>query len=273
MANSNPARIRLLIHHPTPAGWPLAVIGGHPALGDWRAPQRMTLGPARPLPQGGQGRYWEYAFAVSHTLLPLEYRYVMLDDATETAVWEREPNRCLAPADLDRVVAGVVEIIDANFVAGMECDAVPPALFLGPYPQSLDDVNCLRARGVSAVLNVQTDADMRLRHIPWDRYVNYYRQAGIECYRLPITDFDEEDLVARLPAAVQLLKRLVDAGNQVYVHCTAGMGRSPAVVIAYLCRYHGKELLEALNYVKRHRPVICPNVQAIHRALFLESID
>ena len=273
MPNSTATLIHLLIHHPTEADYTLAVIGGHEALGNWREPQRMTLGPERTLLNRGRGRCWEYAFTLSDpAAFPLEYRYLILNEKTGAAIWEREPNRRLTVSDLDKVENGTLEVIDANFVSGMDFHAVPPCLFLGPYPQSFQDVEILKAHGVTAVLSVQTDGDLRLRRLHWDRFEEHYRQAGIDCYRLPIEDFDEEDLVAKLPAAVQLLKRLVDEGKQVYVHCTAGMGRSPAVVVMYLSQYHGKSLMEALEYVSACRAVVCPNVNAIIRALELSLI-
>ena len=260
--------IRLLIHHHTEADYTLAVVGGHEALGSWSEPRRMRLGPERPLLNGGRGRCWEYAFTLPDpTALPVDYRYLILNEKTGATLWEREPNRRIAIPDLDKARDGTLEVIDTNFVGGMDFHAVPPSLFLGPYPQTQEDVELLKAHGVTAVLSVQTDGDLRLRRIQWDRFETHYREAGIDCYRLPIEDFNEEDLVAKLPAAVQLLKHLVDEGKQVYVHCTAGMGRSPAVVVMYLSRYHGKSLMEALEYVSTCRAVVCPNVNAIIRAL------
>lgn len=52
-------------------------------------------------------------------------------------------------------------------------------------------------------------------------------------------------------------------GLQVYVHCTAGMGRAPAVVLTYLCLYTGMEPDEADLFVKSHRKVSVPNMRAV----------
>lgn len=266
--DNTPISIRLLIYHPTPSGAVLAVIGNHPALGEWREPQTMTLGPPRQLLSGVQGRCWEYVFTTSNqNTLEIPYRYLIIDTIAATAVWEREPNRTLRlPQDtIDSFQ--VYEVMDSNFVAGMTFDAVPPHLFLGPYPQLPEDVEALRAQGVTAVLNLQTEADIRLRRVDLDRLKGCYREAGISFHQLAIEDFNETDLVAKLPAALDLLKRLVDAGHQVYLHCTAGMGRSAALAVAYISVYHGKPLEEALAYVKHHRPVICPNLNALRRLL------
>lgn len=48
-------------------------------------------------------------------------------------------------------------------------------------------------------------------------------------------DFDPDSLRKGLPKAVSLLQWAVSDGKgRVYVHCTAGLGRAPAVAIAYI---------------------------------------
>jgi len=49
----------------------------------------------------------------------------------------------------------------------------------------------------------------------------------------------------------------------VYVHCTAGMGRAPAVVLVYLCLFQGMEPDEANLFVKSYRSVSVPNMRAV----------
>jgi protein-tyrosine phosphatase len=52
-------------------------------------------------------------------------------------------------------------------------------------------------------------------------------------------------------------------GLQVYVHCTAGMGRAPAVVLTYLCLYQGMDPDGADLFVKTYRKVSVPNMRAV----------
>lgn len=61
----------------------------------------------------------------------------------------------------------------------------------------------------------------------------------------------------------------------VLVHCGAGKSRSVAVVIAYLCRYAGMSLTEALAFVSARRPSACPApcfIEAIKRWLRLDEL-
>jgi len=45
----------------------------------------------------------------------------------------------------------------------------------------------------------------------------------------------------------------------VFVHCQGGISRSATIVIAYLMYKNNMTVNEASNYVKEHRPCICPN--------------
>jgi protein-tyrosine phosphatase len=58
-------------------------------------------------------------------------------------------------------------------------------------------------------------------------------------------DFDAFDLRLRLPAVVSKLHKLVNCnGGVTYIHCTAGLGRAPAVALAYMFWILGYSLNE-----------------------------
>ena len=86
-------------------GQSLAIVGSHPALGDWNA--------ARYLRMEYLGQYdWMISVNVEAVLLPLEYKYVIIDDATNALVaWEEGDNRTtdgLLPPDVTTVPEGTV---------------------------------------------------------------------------------------------------------------------------------------------------------------------
>jgi protein-tyrosine phosphatase len=80
-----------------------------------------------------------------------------------------------------------------------------------------------------------------------------------------VRDFDPADLREKLHECVRVLDSLLRASHSVYLHCTAGTGRSPAVAIAYLHRCWGWYLDIAAAYIKAHRPS-SPNLEAIRLA-------
>jgi protein-tyrosine phosphatase len=54
--------------------------------------------------------------------------------------------------------------------------------------------------------------------------------------RVPVRDFDAAELRSKLPECVRNLDGLLSAGHLVYLHCTAGINRSPTVAMAFLYR-------------------------------------
>lgn len=92
-----------------------------------------------------------------------------------------------------------------------------------------------------------------------DRYGKVHPSRGLEDYLDDATSF----IAAHIRRGCVL------------VHCGAGKSRSVAVVIAYLCRYAGMSLTEALAYVSARRPGACPApcfIEAIKRWLRLDEL-
>jgi protein-tyrosine phosphatase len=148
----------------------------------------------------------------------------------------------------------------------MDCDRVTDEIIVGEYPAKAYDVGWLAKRlGVTAVLSLQTDEDLEGLGVDQDELEQAYREAGIEARRVQIRDFDREDLALHLPRAVRELRELLEAGHTVYLHCTAGAGRSPSVAVAYLHWVVGKGLVEAERLVRSRRPCT-PDLQAIEQA-------
>lgn len=85
---------------------------------------------------------------------------------------------------------------------------------------------------------------------------------------------DAHDLGDYLDDAMQFIAHHIARGC-VLVHCGVGKSRSVAIVVAYLCRYAGMSLSEALSFVRERRPGACPApcfVDAIKRWLKLDEL-
>ncbi len=204
----------------------------------------------------------------------------------DSAIWEREPNRKLKiltdlnllnsesdeisreGREVEVLRNSHIERLDINFVSGLKFDKIGNFLiFIGPYPQNEEDIENIANSQIDAVLNVQTDLDMQHRQINWNSNLKAYVKHDIEIVRHPIRDFDQSDLIEKLKEASDILKNLLENGYVVYVHCTAGMSRAAATVIAYLVFYHDYTLEEAHDYVKSFREIICPNLKAIETVI------
>lgn len=129
-----------------------------------------------------------------------------------------------------------------------------PGFYLGTYPEGFDDIEMLENKcGITAVLCLQTSEDLRGRNLEWSILKPTYEHFQIEAHRVPMRDFDYEDQRRVLPQAVSVLADLLTKGHTVYLHCNAGVGRSPLVAMAYLYWCRGLSLEEAINHVEELR--------------------
>ncbi len=53
--------------------------------------------------------------------------------------------------------------------------------------------------------------------------------------------------------ATKFINDAIKSDGKVYVHCMAGISRSPTIVIAYLMKYEKMNLDDAYNFVKSRR--------------------
>ncbi|KAI3957955.1 hypothetical protein MKW98_020597 [Papaver atlanticum] len=119
---------------------------------------------------------------------------------------------------------------------GMNYKLILDNLIVGSQPQKPEDIEHLRDEmNVAYILNLQQDRDVEFWGIDLQLIVDRCKEIGIRHMRRPATDFDGDSLRSGLPKAVSSLEWAVEEGKgRVYVHCTAGLGRAPAVAIAYM---------------------------------------
>jgi protein-tyrosine phosphatase len=152
----------------------------------------------------------------------------------------------------------------------MDFNQVLPQVLVGSCPQSTDDIDWLtRDHAITAVLNLQTDEDLQYWQIDWRELKGHYQTSGVSVRRVPVTDFDVDDLSDKLPRCVNTLDDLLTEGHKVYVHCNAGINRSPSTVVAYLHWIQKRPLEDALIHVLRCRACE-PYLDAIRNSAGLE---
>lgn len=132
-------------------------------------------------------------------------------------------------------------------------EMIPDRLWVGGYLRP-EDAGLLAKQLISTVLSLQTDEDLAVYGIQIKKLLKAYQAADIELRRVPIPDFDKESLVANLPLCVsELEEALKPEWARVYLHCTAGLNRSPTVAAAYLIRSGNMSAKEAYDYVTARR--------------------
>lgn len=78
---------------------------------------------------------------------------------------------------------------------------------------------------------------------------------------LNIHDEDDQNLLQHFETCLNYIEgALAQQDKVVFVHCIAGVSRSPTIVIAYLMRKEKKNFEDAFTFVKGQRPCIQPNV-------------
>ncbi|KAG5190251.1 protein-tyrosine phosphatase-like protein, partial [Tribonema minus] len=77
--------------------------------------------------------------------------------------------------------------------------------------------------------------------------------------RLELADAGHQKISHCFDAVVSAIDCARAAGGACLVHCTAGISRSPALVIAYLMKTKRWSLAAALAHMQKCRPSVSPN--------------
>ena len=129
---------------------------------------------------------------------------------------------------------------------------------VGATPVSREDMEVLREAGFMARL------DLIEKHEPGYRG----EVEGIEYKNIPTPDLAEDGAGATVPdeviiEAVRYIRKNVEAGRPVYVHCRWGANRSAVVVTAYLCAIKKIRPYEAIRMLKERHPEANPNYRQV----------
>ena len=125
-------------------------------------------------------------------------------------------------------------------------DKVDDKLFVGDFTGANDQAQLLDARisaVVQAVPAILSDA----------------RFPGINYLNVPVDDSPTENISRYLPEAIAFIQAAHNEGQNVLVHCAAGISRSSTVACAYLMVKHNMDFDSTLKYVRQSRPIATPN--------------
>lgn len=132
-------------------------------------------------------------------------------------------------------------------------DQITDIIYLGSRIASVGDYRSLRAEGVRACVDLKKEgAD------PWDFEAFLW---------LPTPDQDPPS-PENLQMGLAFLRQCERSRLPVFVHCMAGVGRSPTLVLAHLLTgpYKNAGVHSALQFISSRRPVINPNAEQVKAA-------
>ena len=128
-------------------------------------------------------------------------------------------------------------------------------LFLGDMVDANNEIN-LHNKNITCVICVAEDIMIKLN----DPAIKVYKYNLQDDYNCDISLYFDEILT------------LIDNEKTVLVNCVAGISRSSTIVIAYLMKYYGLKLKEALVCVRAKRNMICPNKKFLKYLFDYEKI-
>lgn len=142
---------------------------------------------------------------------------------------------------------------------------ITPEIIIGTCPMTSKDLERIHSEtGVSGVLSLQHDDCLSYWRIDYDELKKTADRLRIEMVRCPIIDFDVPDMRRNLPKAVSSLAYLITQGHKTFIHCTAGLGRAPLTVLAYLIWLKTLQPDDAIRRILNGRPGAVPAWEALY---------
>jgi atypical dual specificity phosphatase len=144
---------------------------------------------------------------------------------------------------------------------------IPQQIAIGSLPTA-ELYPVMMTAGIKAILTLCTEAEGQ----PTPEM-----QSSFQCIRHALPDsYAAETLQPHsLAKAVAIVHQFVTARQPLYVHCLAGIERSPTVCAAYLCLHQGLQPWEALHCLRQVNPkthLIDSQIQAIQQLVREKSV-
>jgi len=120
---------------------------------------------------------------------------------------------------------------------GLYYHQITDSILVGTQPWEKGSIGYLKEKeNVTVLFNTQEDGNFAYWKVDIGEREAEAREANVLLHRQPIVDFSFDSLREQLPEAASEFDRLMHRSEEevIYCHCTAGMGRSPAAVIACL---------------------------------------
>ena len=119
-------------------------------------------------------------------------------------------------------------------------------LFLGTFTNACDNEE-LKRINIKYILNCAIECNNN--NIP----------KNIKELHLKVRDDKNFDIIPFFKQSNDFINKARESGNNILIHCKAGISRSATFAIAYLIEYFGYDFNSALELIKKHRDRINPN--------------
>ena len=137
-----------------------------------------------------------------------------------------------------------------------EIDQITETIYLGNVEAIIKEKRKLKKLGIKKILSVMPSFGTH-----FDSYE--FKQKIIEVdddYRANIIQYFQECIL------------FIEGNDKIFIHCAAGMSRSPTIVIAYIMWKKRISLDEAIRFVREKRPAISPNANFMNQLKIFQDL-
>ena len=125
---------------------------------------------------------------------------------------------------------------------------IVPHLFISNWDTS-NNINFIQEKNIKAVITLE----MSLKPA---EIVRYYKMHNIDFIHIRINDSENEDISKYFEDTFDFIREHLNKGENVLVHCAAGISRSATIIIHYIIRtfFENNDLrnldsMDILNYI------------------------
>ncbi|CAF0835450.1 unnamed protein product [Adineta ricciae] len=143
--------------------------------------------------------------------------------------------------------------------------------FLTIYPSVILDNQLYLGTGHQAT-NWKVIRDLKITHII---NISFEHQCvfpdKIKYLHLQLEDMEDVLLKDRFTETIQFMTTAFEnASSRILVHCNLGISRSTTVTLAYLMKTYNATASEAFKFVRKRRPIVCPNLGFLRQLIDYE---
>ena len=121
-----------------------------------------------------------------------------------------------------------------------ECDEIiKNKLYLGNYDFALN-YDLLKQNNVSCILVCGSELECK--------FENEFKYLKID-----LNDYTEDSIIPYIDKCIQFINE--NKNKRIFIHCNAGISRSPSIIIAYLIKSLNYSFKDAFNLVKSKRNI------------------
>ena len=136
-----------------------------------------------------------------------------------------------------------------------DIDQITETIFLGNIDAAFNKKK-LKQLGIKKVLTVMS------------AFGNHYSPHEFIHKSIDVDDDFRTNIICHFKECILF----IEGKDKIFVHCAAGMSRSPTIVIAYIMWKRKLRLNEAIKFVKEKRSIISPNDNFMNQLKIFEEL-